>query len=88
VTPGRGLYLPTSISYTSTVSDPLAGQALRIRLRTVGGGQTLFDDVRLEATAIDVDPNPVPEPSTLALAGVAALGLVKYRRRRVASGRQ
>jgi hypothetical protein len=55
VTPLKGQFLNSIISYTAPVSGPTIGQALSIRLSSVGI-QTAFDNVRLDAA--------VPEPGT------------------------
>lgn len=85
LTIGEGIFLPSTVTYTSGASDPLAGQALSIRLLNLNGThlptprsgnygiEVNFDDVHLDATA-------VPEPSALALAGFA--GLLAWQARR------
>jgi hypothetical protein len=66
------------------VGSPLIGQAFRVRIRqtnTGAGGtgafsQSSMDNVRLDFQAI-------PEPGTMALSGLALLGCVAARRKRV-----
>ena len=47
---------------------------------------TLFDEIRIGNSFADVVAVPVPEPSTLLLAGAAGLGGVIVRRRRKGEG--
>ncbi|MBS1826329.1 MAG: PEP-CTERM sorting domain-containing protein [Acidobacteria bacterium] len=73
--PANGDMDDVSISYSALAGDALLGQALTIRLsHTNAGGDALalYDNVRLDATAID--PSAVPEPASalLLLAGLAA----------------
>lgn len=91
LTIGEGIFLPSTVTYTSGATDALAGQALSIRLLNLNGThlpnfpiarsgnygiEVNFDDVRLDAT-------PVPEPSALVLAGSAGLLAWQARRSRM-----
>jgi hypothetical protein len=78
--PPSGWFAQSTIAYTAGAADPLAGQALEIRLRAFGP-QTNFDLVELTASGITA----VPEPATAALlaAGlVAVAGAASAARRR------
>ena len=57
----------------TTGASPVAGN-LRVELLNTGGTQPLFDNVRLDATAI-------PEPSTVMLSTMASLLLLRRRRK-------
>ena len=58
--------------YTFTNGAGVPTESLRVELFDTGGGQALFDNVRLEA---------VPEPTTTALLGLGGLALILRRRR-------
>ncbi len=82
ITPAPDTFSTVSISYTPGPSDPSIGSLLSIRLSSTasgpGGGvitETFMDNVQLTA---------VPEPSSIALAGLAAVGLAIFVRRRSA----
>jgi hypothetical protein len=77
VGPTAGNFLTETLSYTSTSSDPQAGQALRIVLDSTGG-QTDFDNVRLDGTAVTI--SPTPEPASIALLGVGIVALLVRKR--------
>lgn len=70
LTPPDGGFVTDTVTFTTGTSHPVLGAAMEIRLIS-GGVQANFDKVRLDVTA-------VPEPTGLAVLGVAALG----RRRR------
>jgi hypothetical protein len=76
--PAIGNFLTETFVYTSLVSDPNAGKALKIVLDS-GGTQTDFDNVRLGGVALAA--TTAPEPGTVALfgAGLGALLAVKKR---------
>ena len=82
---GEGVFATSTVTYTSGTTDARAGQALGIRLMNLNfsstspnnasGIEVNFDDVHLISTA-------VPEPSALALVGLAGLTVWGLRRRR------
>ncbi|MEX2176926.1 MAG: PEP-CTERM sorting domain-containing protein [Pirellulaceae bacterium] len=78
-TPADGTFATSTVQYVSPVNDPNIGQALEIRLIS-NGGQVNFDNVILDAT-------PTPEPSTLTVIGLGAVGLAvsAWRRRKRAA---
>jgi hypothetical protein len=75
--PASGAFLGSTVRYVAGAADPLAGQALEIRLRALGP-QANFDDVRLVATGITA----VPEPATVVLLGLGLVALPVVRRLR------
>lgn len=74
--PGEGIFLTSTVSFTTGASHADAGQALRIRLVNLNGPgvEVNFDNVRLDAAA-------VPEPSTALLGGIGAACMLLRRRR-------
>ena len=60
-------------TFTTGASPTGEGQALRIELVTFAGVQTLWDNVRLDAS-------PVPEPSALLLSALGSFLLLRRRR--------
>jgi len=82
LSPGPGLFVTSTVTFTALAGNPNLGQALDIRLSTINTGQaqTNFDNVRLDFTSTAA----VPEPSSLALlcGGLTGLSLVAWRRRR------
>ena len=80
--PGAGQWAHHSLIFTTGASDTHAGQILGIALvdnSIVGGGQTNFDLVTLNATAA----TPVPEPITMFLGGTGLLALGYAARKRL-----
>jgi hypothetical protein len=74
--PADGTFVLATDVYTAGPGDPQLGQALEIRLQSVATGQTSFDNLTLDATA-------VPEPTSLSLLGLTFAGAVIHRRRRM-----
>lgn len=74
--PGEGVFLTSTVNFTTGVSHANAGQALGIRLVNLNGSgvEVNFDKVSLNAEA-------VPEPSGLALLALGALLGLRARRR-------
>ena len=80
VIPGVGQFGLATLTYTSALIDPYAGQALGIALINYGP-QMNYDNVTLNASPSNASPS-VPEPATLVLVGLgfAALGLASCRK--------
>ena len=75
VTPVAGSFVYVPVSYTTGGSDPLLGQALQIRLTSLGI-QANFDLITLDAASI-------PEPSAiLGLLGFGLLGIASKLRQK------
>ena len=72
--PADGQFLMSTVQYFVAAGDAEAGSALEIRFRSLGF-QTVFDDVRLDAT------KRVPEPALLALLGLGGVAVARRRRR-------
>ena len=72
--PGDGQFLMSTVQYFVASGDAVAGSALEIRFRSLGF-QTVFDDVRLDAT------ERIPEPALLALLGIGGVAVARRRRR-------
>ncbi len=72
--PADGQFLLSTVQYFVAAGDAVAGSALEIRFRSLGL-QTVFDDVRLDAT------ERVPEPALLALLGLGGAAAVRRKRR-------
>lgn len=73
-TPTDGQFLLSTVQYFVAAGDAAAGSALEIRFRSLGY-QTVFDDVKLDAT------ERVPEPALLALLGLGGAAAVRRKRR-------
>ena len=63
----------STVTYTAGPDDPLLGEPLQIRLLALGGEEVDFDAVSLDA---------IPEPSTVVLLCMGALGLLLFGRRK------
>lgn len=72
--PADGQFLLSTVQYFVAAGDPVVGSALEIRFRSLGF-QTVFDDVRLDAT------ERVPEPALLALLGLGGAAAFGRQRR-------
>ncbi len=82
--PGEGIFLASTVSFTTGASHLNLGQQLGIRLVNLNlpgpignpnnGVEVNFDNVRLDATN-------VPSPASVALFGIGLLGLGAMRRR-------
>lgn len=89
-TPSASLYIdPTPGGTQPTANLTLAGTEaaadpdisdVSFKAQTAADGNYIFNDVYVGTTWADVDPTP--EPTTMALAGIGALGLYLIRRRR------
>ncbi|HEY4414132.1 MAG TPA: PEP-CTERM sorting domain-containing protein [Verrucomicrobiae bacterium] len=73
---------PGTPDATQTSATPVSGGLANIGVKSQSGadGSYILDDFRIGLTWADV--TPTPEPSTLALASLGALGLVARLRRR------
>ena len=79
LSPGEGVFLTSTVNFTTGASHANAGQALAIRLVNLNGAgiEVNFDKVSLDAEA-------VPEPSGIALLALGAvLGLHGRRRGKI-----
>lgn len=76
LTPGEGIFLTSTVSFTTGASHANTGQALSIRLVNLNGPgvEVNFDNVILNSESI-------PEPSSLALLACGAVFALQLRRR-------
>jgi hypothetical protein len=72
--PADGQFLLSTVQYFVAAGDAVTGSALEIRFKSLGW-QTVFDDVRLDAT------ETVPEPALLALFGLGGAAAARRQRR-------
>lgn len=79
--PANGTFLTSTVMFAATAGDARLGQPLSIRL-TSSGSETNFDNIRL-----DFAPSAVPEPASVMMLGIGALGLLGYDLRRRLKGR-
>ena len=79
VNPALGGGPPASPTVSLAVPHAATLSQFDVDYGSLSGGSTMFDEIRLGQTFADV--TPVPEPSSLLLAGLAALGLHLKRRR-------
>lgn len=70
----KGEWILVTATYVSTSAD--SGKDLEIRLTGIGGGETDFDKIQLDATT----PVPNPEPSTILLIGTGLVGFAVAKR--------
>lgn len=76
--PPEGFFELQSISFSTEVNGGPIGNRLGIRLSGLGEGpQTWFDNVVLQTTA-----EVIPEPGSIVLVSIGALGLIGYSWRR------
>ncbi|MBN1555813.1 MAG: PEP-CTERM sorting domain-containing protein [Phycisphaerae bacterium] len=71
---GSGEWFAATLQVTTSDSDAFLGNLIAVQFRTVSGVQLLYDDISLDAEAI-------PEPTTLGLLAVGALGVLRRRNR-------
>lgn len=78
LTPNEGQFLTSTVSFTTGLSHPNAGQLLRIRLVSLNGSgvEVNFDNVLLDATAI-----PEPSTTTAVFGGIIIIGALLKRHR-------
>lgn len=76
--PQAGKWATWIVKWTTGANPAGLGLALDIKITTTTGIQTLYDNVRLDASPT----TPAPEPSTLVLTVVGMIGLLCYAWRR------
>lgn len=74
--PALGTWTNLSATYTVQAGD--VGKALGVRISHAGTGT--WDNNRVEADNVRLDLTAIPEPTSLALLGVAGLAMIRRRR--------
>jgi hypothetical protein len=69
-----------SLTFVASANDPNLGKNLKITLLGIGGPQSDWDNVRLDATPT-ITPNPVPLPGAIWLLGSGLVGILGMRKR-------
>lgn len=80
--PAENTFATATLTYTALQSDTHVGEALGIRLISMGP-QTSFDNVRLDAIPIapnQITETPVPAALPLLASALAGLGIMRRRR--------
>ena len=80
VNPALGGGPPASPTISLAVPHAATLSQFDVDYGSLSSGSTMFDEIRLGHTFADV--TPVPEPSSLLLAGIAGIGLLVRRRNR------
>ena len=77
--PTAGAAEPASPAVTYAITAPISYDTIAVAGVWVGTTNVLFDEIRVGTTFADV--TSVPEPTSIALLGAAAMGLIARRRR-------
>lgn len=76
--PLNGRFATATVQFQTLATHANLGALLQIQLITTPGGQVNYDNVRLDGTAVAA----VPEPASIAMWSLGALGMMFARRKR------